>query len=140
MATSAAIGLGSKLGIESGTLGSGTYVDMAEVTSIKFPNLSRDTIDATHMASPDGFREFIAGLSDGGEFSVEVNYIAAVADPLMAALLAGADNYQITAPNGIRWQMRAICTEYAPEAPLDDKMTASLTFKVSGKPVILASL
>ena len=57
----------------------------------------------------------------------------------IAALLAGKDNYQITAPNGIRWQMAAICTEYAPEAPLDDKMTASLTFKVSGKPTLAAA-
>jgi hypothetical protein len=138
MATSAAIGYGSKLGIEGVT--PGVYVDMAEVTSLTFPALSRDTIDATHMASPDSFREFIAGLMDGGEFSAEVNFVPVVADVLVAALLAGADNYQITAPNGIRWQMRAICTEYAPEAPLDDKMMASVTFKVSGKPTILASL
>src|SRR5690606_33378621 len=48
---------------------------VAEVTSVTPPSLARDTVDATHNQSTDKWREFIAGLRDGGEASVELNFV-----------------------------------------------------------------
>jgi len=133
MTTSAAIGYSTLFGIKNG---GGTYDDVAEVTSVKPPSYSRDAIDATHMASPNSFREYVAGLMDAGEASIELNYVPAVSDVIIAAMTAGAGNFQITMPNSVKFQFAGIVTAYEPDAPLDDKMSASITIKVSGKPVL----
>jgi hypothetical protein len=132
MATSAAIGYGSKFSIWNGS----AYVDVAEVTSITPPSYSRDAIDATHMASPNSFREYVAGLMDAGEASIELNYVPAVSDVIIAAMVAGVGQFRITHPAGITMTFNAIVTAWEPQLPIDDKMSLSATFKVSGKPTL----
>lgn len=132
MATSAAIGYGAKLSWYNGT----AYVDLAEITSLKSPSYSRDTIDATHMQSPNLFREFIPGLMEAGEVSIDVNYIPAVSDTFIALMVAGVANFRITHPNGVKCTFDGILTGYERQEPLDDKMSASITVKVTGKPVL----
>lgn len=134
MTTNAAIGYSTTFGIKNG---GGTYDNVAEVTKVKPPNYSRDAVDATHMESPDRFREYIAGLMDAGEVSIELNYVPATSDVLVAAMVAGKGNFQITMPNSVRFQFEAIVTGWETDAPLDDKMVATATFKVSGKPVLV---
>lgn len=136
MSTNAAIGHASTFGI----LSSGSYVTIGEVTSITPPAIARDAIDATHMASPDGWREFIAGLKDGGEVGIEVNLVPNSAST--ALLLAQFDSatlgtHKITFPDGSTWTFTGLLTAFEPEAPVDDKMVASCTFKVSGKPTLV---
>lgn len=135
MATSAAIGYGSSFGIHNGS----AYVSVSEITNISWPGYSRDAIDATHMQSPDIFREYIAGFMDAGEASIEMNFVPAVADVIVAAMIAGVGLFQIAHPNGVKLQFSAIVTGYEPGLPLDDKMTATASFKVTGKPTLLAS-
>jgi hypothetical protein len=135
MATNAGIGYGSSFGIHNGS----TYVDVAEVTNITWPGYARDAVDATHMTSPDSFREYIAGLMDAGEATIEMNFVPSASDVIVAAMVAGAGNFQIEHPNGVKLQFAAIVTGYDPGIPLDDKMTASATFKVSGKPTLVAA-
>lgn len=133
MTTNAAIGYSTAFGIKNG---GGTYDDVAEVTRVKPPSYARDAIDATHMESPDRFREYIAGMMDAGEVSIDINYVPSTSDVILAAMTAGAGDFQITMPNGVKFQFKAIVTGFEPEAPLDDKMSATATFKVSGKPVL----
>ncbi|ORE90194.1 Major tail protein V [Stappia sp. 22II-S9-Z10] len=130
MATNASIGYNTLFGI-SDDEGS-TYDTLAEVTSVTPPGESIDIIDATHMLSPDQTREFIEGLKDPGETSIEMNFIpgAANGDTLIRGL-SGPQMCQITFPNGYKWQFSAIKTGYEAEAPVDDKMTATLTMKVT---------
>ena len=62
-ATEADIGYGAIFKVGNGGSPTETFTDFgAEVTSITPPGYSRDALDATHMASPDRFREYIAGL------------------------------------------------------------------------------
>lgn len=117
-----------------------TFTTLAEVTGITPPSIARDTVDATHMQSPDKWREFVMGLKDGGEVSVEMNYTKAN----MAAVMAEFDSdvikdRRIVFPDGSVWDFAAGCTGFEPEAPVDDKIVASATFKVSGKPVFTAA-
>ena len=130
MATSAAIGYNTLFGIsdDSGT----TYDTVAEVTNITPPGETLDIIDATHMLSPNKTREFIEGLKDPGETSFEMNFVAgATAGDSLIRSLSGPQMCRITFPNGYTWTFVAIKTGYEVEAPIDDKMTATVTMKVT---------
>lgn len=129
------IGYGSKFGIKNG---GGTYVDVAEVYSIGPPGYNRERVDLTHLTSDDEYMEYGAGMKDGGEVTIELNYIPAESDVLEAAFAAESGDFQITAPNGVRLQFRGVVTAYDIQPLNLEKMTATATFKVSGKPLLLA--
>ncbi|TDQ63571.1 tail tube protein [Maritalea mobilis] len=135
-ASSAIIGYNSTFAIGDGGDPTETFTAVAEVTNITPPGYSRDAIDVTHMKSDDQFREYIAGLMDAGEVQIELNYVPSASDVLIAALTGGKGNFQITLPNSITFTFAAICTAYTPAVPNDDKLSASATFKVSGKPTL----
>lgn len=136
MTTDATIGHNTLFQRDPGT---GSYATLAEVTSITPPNLTRDTIDATHMLSTSRYREFISGLRDGGEATIELNFIpgGAAMTSLLADFISNAVvPYKILFPNSTAWTFDAFVTSIGPEAPLDDKMSASITFKITGVPVL----
>jgi len=115
------------------------FVDMAEITNITPPTFSLDQVDVTHMASPNRNREFISGLNDPGECSFDMNFIpGSTSDDRIFELLSlptGASRRRvcrISFPNGVTWTFSAELTGYEPTVPTDDKMTATVTFKVSG--------
>ncbi|MDX3235651.1 phage tail tube protein [Streptomyces sp. ME03-5709C] len=115
------------------------FTAIANATGISGPGLSRETIDVTAHDSPDQWMEFVGGLKDGGEVSLDVNYDPSEHD----ALVADFDdeeprNYQLVFPDPdeTTWTFAAILTGFEPDAPYDDKLSASLTFKVSGKPTL----
>lgn len=117
------------------------FTALAEVTSVTPPAMSRDSIDATHEESPEGYREFIPGLKDGGEVSLELNFIpgSTTSDDLLAEFDATTNtgaikNRQIVFPNGVILSFRAFLTAFEPDSPLDDKLALAVTFKVTGKP------
>lgn len=134
--TQASIGHGSQfyVGSDSSPI---TWTAISEVTSITPPSVVRDVIDATHTGSPDKWREHIPGLKDGGEVTCEMNFVPGSdsANILVAIQTDGfARDFKIVFPNAEEWVFQAFCTGFEPEAPFDDKMTATATFKVSGKP------
>lgn len=116
-----------------------TYTSLAEVVSITPPSISVETIDVTHMASDDGFREFIASLKDGGECVVNMNYVEASATLLQTLVLAGLETFKITLAGSSTIIFTGIPTAFTfDDVVIDDKMAMSFTIKVSGKPVYLA--
>lgn len=116
------------------------FTAVAEVMSITPPGQTREAIDATHLTSANGYREFIAGMADGGEASIELNYTPSESDVLIAALVAGVGNFRITAPSGKTLTFAGVCTAHSPgPMVVDDKMTLSATFKVSGRPTWAAA-
>ncbi|MFB6517439.1 phage tail tube protein [Streptomyces sp. NPDC056401] len=119
--------------------GAEVFSALADVTNVSGPGLSRETIDVTSHGSPDAWMEFIGGLKDGGEVSIDVNYDPANHDDLIDDFDDDAPrNYQIVFPDQdtTTWAFKAVMTGFEPEAPYDDKLSATLTFKVSGKPTI----
>ena len=117
-------------------------VPIAELTNIGGPSLSADTIDATSHDSlviASGYREFIQGLRNGGEISIEGNFIPA--NPGQVALKTDFDDgslvaYTITFPAvmATTWTFSAIVTALETSSPFDDKASFTATLKVSGKP------
>lgn len=132
MTTSAAIGSGATFKIGNGATPIEVFTAIAEVTSISVPSISVDAVEATHLGS-GGNREYIVGLADGGEIAVELNFTKGGYAALEAKLKTKF-NVEIAEPGGAEWAASVILTALSAEIPLDDRMTASATFKVSGLP------
>jgi predicted secreted protein len=139
--TLARIGYDTKFAIEN-AVGSGVYVELAEVFSVTPPSGTIDQIDATHMQSPDRTREFIPGLKDAGSASCEMNYLPnSATDQLLMLLSVNGEkrSMRITYPNGVTVTFPASVESYEQNIPLDDKMTAVVSLKVSGAVTIAAA-
>lgn len=115
------------------------FTALAEVTELTLPETSRDSVDFTHFGSPDLHREFKPGWSDAGEAALTYNLVPGLADD---AVIAGhiatraVEMWRINFPNGAKLDFKGFATRHGRATPLDDKMTGSATFKVSGKPVL----
>ena len=136
MATDAAIGYGASFKRGDGASPE-VFTALGEVTAINGFELSKDTVDATHMGSPDRYREFISGLRDGGEVSVELNFVpdgTAITNAFTDFDADVARNYQIVWADTSDFEFSGICTGISTAVPVDDKMSATFTYKVTGKP------
>lgn len=125
------IGYGATLGVYNGS----TYDTVANLISYSSPHYSRDAVETTHMLSANRFREFVPGLVNGGETTFGINFTPATSDALLAALLSNSlGQFKITFTNGVTCVFTGVPTDYQPAEPIDDRMTATFTVKVSGKP------
>lgn len=141
MTTEASIGHGSLFERSSNGLSTGVFSTVGEVLNISPPSMTRDVVDATHMQSPQRWREYIAGLKDGGEMSIETNHVPGSAATTAALADINSDTpgyYKITFPDETEWGFAAFMTGIEISDPLDDKMTATYTFQLTGKPAFVA--
>ncbi|WP_299938578.1 phage tail tube protein [uncultured Pelagimonas sp.] len=116
------------------------FAELGEVINLSAPGISRETKDATHFQSPEKWREFIKGLLDAGEFSVEIHFDpdGPTAAQMMADIIEdGPITYRITFPDNTEWEFSALATGFEPGVPMDDKMTATFTGKLTGKPAFV---
>lgn len=112
---------------------------LREVKTANPPNETTETGDATHMQSPNKTREFIDTMTDPGEFSIELNHVPGSATDLYLRASKGKRKIiWVTYANGCQLIFRGVRTGYEMPAALDDVMTATLTLKVSGEPVLTA--
>lgn len=134
--TQAAIGYGVFLKKGDGGSPTEIFTDLGvEITKIDPPGYTRSSEDATHMQSPDRFHEMIFGMFTSTPISIELNYVPAVADAVLAALLGDPGNWQIgNADWSVAFTVNGAFTEYKPTSPIDGKMTATATLTTSGKP------
>jgi predicted secreted protein len=98
--------------------------------------MSRATIDVTSLDSLGGYREFIAGFRDGGEVSLEMNFTQATYNDMKDDFEDEAThNYQIVFGDtaATTFEFAGLVTALGTAVPLDDKVTASVTVKVSGQ-------
>lgn len=120
----------------------GTNVPIGELTNIGGIGLTADTIEVTSHDSTSRFREFLQGIRDGGEISIEGNHVPS--DDGQAAMYThfngdgdggGLEAMIITFPDASNWTFNAIVTNYqAGDAPYDGKLGFSATLKISGVP------
>lgn len=133
-ASAATTGIGIKFGMKS-TPSATTYTDLAEVFDITPPQEMDDEIEVTHYQSPDGFKEFIGGLTDPGECTLSLNYVPGSATEtliLSTKATRKARGVRLTWPNGWTWTFDLLVRSFQPTAPLNDRLTAEVTGRVSG--------
>lgn len=129
--------LGTKL-----TVGKTTPVTVAKLTSIGGIELTKDTIDVTTLDSEDGYREFIAGLKDGGEVSLEglLNLETGKGQKEIYDLFENDEvqDFAIVFPPKLNasWEFKGIVTGFSTSEDLEDPLSFGATIKVSGKPLL----
>lgn len=120
-----------------------TYIVIASVTDISGPSREREAIEVTAHDSPNQYREFVKGLKDGGEVELTINY-----DPGSTTINDLDDDFEEDdlrlykikifpgTINEWTWTFSALITSLGDEFPHDDKMERTVTFKISGKPLL----
>lgn len=113
--------------------GASTYVDVGEVTSIDVLDIEVEDLDVSSHDSPGQWREYVAGMKDGGELSMEVNYDPALHATVLSALGTTRDQ-RITLPDSgaATVAFEAYVKGFTAQAPYDDKLSATITLKVTG--------
>lgn len=125
--------------------GAGTAAVIGQVRDISGPGLSRDAIEVTSRDSTSIWREFIKGLKDGGEVGFDI-----VFDPDLATHASATGilkdltddstiaSWIVTFPDTTptTWTFDGILTAFEPKMPMDGELSADVTVKVSGEPVM----
>lgn len=109
-----------------------------EVRSVSGVGQVNSLVDATNFDSPANSREYIAGLADGSEITVECNYVpgATMQVAAMTAVEAGATRkarltYTAASPEK-RFSFDVVCLGYE-VAPSPTEVNAiTFTFKITG--------
>lgn len=114
-----------------------TYVTVPECFSISGIGITNDLVDATHFGS-GGSKEFIGGLADGEEVTIECNYVAnsAQQEAFMTGVVAkSTGNFQVTqttsSPN-TSFTFAAAYISYVINPSVDDRDTITFVVKISG--------
>lgn len=136
METQARIGYGTVLEIALKSAPT-VFTYIKEVFEATPPAETDDNAEASHFQSPGRFREYIPNLSDGGEASFGLNLVPGSAVDVFLGSLRGLPLLaRVTFPNGVQVIFSCLRQSYEKEVPLDDRMTATLTLKVSGQPYL----
>ncbi len=135
-----------------------SFTAIGNVISITGPSQTRDAIDFSTMDSTSKFREFLPGMLDAGEITFDVNYDGSAAGN--ATILGGTNAttgllkntntaltyYLIFNDNGTHttavsnivfhshWFAKGLMTALGHAIPFDDKITQSVTIKLTGVP------
>ena len=111
------------------------YSAIAEINSISGPGMTRDTIDVTNLDSTGGYREFIASFRDAGDITLDMNFT--YAGYLVLKNDFESDTlrfYKIVLPDVAQtiFKFSGLVTQIPVNIPMDDKVTATCTIKISG--------
>lgn len=132
----ASIGWGGEVHLHNGT----ALVELKQVVSFGLPEDETDEVETTHLKSPGKRREFISGLTDGGEVEVGLNYRpGSDTDILIRSARAAGDarpvKFVIPEDGEPAWEIdtTAIVRRHARgDVAAGDKMEATVTFRITG--------
>lgn len=119
-----------------------TLAAVAQISNISGPALAADTEDVTTHDSPGAWEESVVTILRTGEVTLEIVY-----DPgeethdASTGLLSMLDartpaGFSIEFPDETEWAFAAFVTGFEPSAPVDGALTASVTLKVTGAPIL----
>lgn len=114
-----------------------TYTTIANVENIEGPGFTSEDIEVTSHDSPNRFKEWVAGLKDGAELKMDINWdpSAVTHESLLDDYDAASSKaYQLVWPTSptITWTFSAYIKEFTPKAPVAGKLSASVTYKIAG--------
>ena len=115
-----------------------TFTTVEEVFSISGFGVLNNLVNVTNFDSPSGTMEYISGLSDGQEITVEANYVAsATQQTALRTAVAGQQtrNFQIvndTPSPDDTWAFAGVCLGWNIVPSPEDKNTIQYTIKITG--------
>jgi predicted secreted protein len=115
------------------------WANIAEITSITGPGMSRTTIDVTSLSSTGGYGEFIAGMRKAGTVTLKMNFTRATYDLMKDDFEDDAlQNYEIVLPDleHTTLEFEGLVTELPLTITTDAQITADVTIQVSGQVVV----
>lgn len=115
----------------------GAYSDWGlEITNATAPGFTREAIDATHMASPNGWGETImSGIKNQKAFTVEFNWIPANTNTIKTAMTSASSFWKFEFPDGSSVITKAGISDFSPGSMTPDgKLSGSCEFSPSGEP------
>ena len=104
-----------------------------DLLSISGPGVNASTIDTTSMGSTS--RSFLGGNIDGGDITFDIAFANVETHRALTGLLltsTAATAFVITWSDDATTTGTGILTGFSPSGSMDDKLTASVTIKVSG--------
>lgn len=141
---------GATLGVD--LAGGTSYTTIPQVMDITGPGISRGSVDVTAHDSPDGYREFVPGLADGGEVGFELGWDPGTVTHTQVSgsgILSDfeADGCTLAAweldlhvcSGTVIWTFDGFLTGAEGAVPIEGQLTQSITIKISGKPVVTAT-
>lgn len=135
MASKAVSGVGTSFK-RSDMASSPSFTAVSEINNITGPSMSRETIDVTSLDSTGGYREFIAGFRDAGEVQFSMNFSQAGYQLMKEDFESDSlRDYQIVLPDAsaTTFDFSGLVVELPLDIPMDDKITCSITIKISGQ-------
>lgn len=128
----------------SGGISIALAVPVVELTSLGMPTLKCDPVECTHLLSDNVYREYLAGIPDGGEIPFEGNYIPTDASQLILVtdLHARTKSTWVISLGGTPGQDNQclwMCNGFVAGPPtsverVGDLLKFSATLKLTGKP------
>lgn len=118
-------------------------VEIAAVTSLGGPSLAVNTQDVTTHDQATAFEEVVATIIRSGEVTLDIVY-----DPAAATHYASAGGviyklqnrqytwFDLTFFSTYNWTFSGYVTGFTPGAPVEGALTASVTIKITGVPVL----
>ena len=89
------------------------------------------------------FLEKVGGLLDGGEITLDLNFVPtgathkeAVGGLLYNMTQRTVDNYKLIFPDTTYWIWPCLVTGFTPESPVEGKLGAAVTLTVAGEPTL----
>ncbi len=138
-------GFGTVLKRGDGATPTEAFTAIAELFDIDPPGLDSTRIEVTHHESPSAHKEFIMGLQEVEEFTIDISFLPNHATHNETAGLV-ADwknktkrNYQLV-QGPKTWTFEAFVANFKPSAPKDDRRSANVTFRPTGVATIAATV
>lgn len=109
----------------------GTSSFTADLLSVSHSGIAREAIQTSHMGTTSDHTFMPTDLVDNGELTLEIAFVATLTPPILTN--GAAETITVAyAGSATTWSFSAFQTGFEITAPLEDKMTATVTLKVTG--------
>lgn len=120
-------------------IGTGTSISFstgffAEILDVTPPGASRESVQSSHMGTTAAHTFLPTDLVDWGELVVEMAFAPGTTPPITSV----SEQIVITFPDSAAstWTFNGFMTGFEPAVPLEDRMTATATIKITGAVVV----
>lgn len=124
------------LAVDEDDAGAGAYAVIGQIMDINGPNSDGDDVDTTTRDNVDMYRSFLGGWKNPGELTFDIVFDAALASHVTLMTLHVARTevpWKLTWPTGTSKMatFRGYVKTLSAAAPLEDKLTMSVTVKIA---------